>query len=335
MKNILVLSDGRPGHYNQSLAVAEAIKQSEPLSDVTLMEVKVKKNRKYLLRLLLNCNWGRKWLKEHMTPVKIAWFYEGYNYKKSPDIVVSAGKDTSMLNALLGMMYDAKTLFVGHPKKLDHDLFSAVLTVLDLGFENQILLDVAPTTISLVEPEKRSSALLELGLDENAHYKVLLIGGNGSGYIYDSEDIKNLIEGVNKENENWLVTTSRRTDILFEEKMKKMMNASYFVDYNKEPQRIMKNFLLVAEIVYVTEESASMVSEAIASGKPVVTLRPTKSNPDTNYQKILEKFEKEKRIVRISIEEMKSFKVDMENFHLLQQSSLDELRYKLKEVLNG
>jgi mitochondrial fission protein ELM1 len=303
MKTIWVLSDGRPGHYNQSLAAAKALETLFDESEVRYKEVEVKKAGKYLLRALLNRRWGREVLKA-LTPQKaVTLFYKGVDLSSSPDIVISAGKDTSMLNALLGLWYGATTLFIGHPKKLDNRLFTKVLTVLDLGFENQIVLDVAPTLPYSGDVEVFCR---EHGLDPKASYSVLLIGGDGSGYRYTEEEIDALIAFVNKtaEQTNWLVTTSRRTPLPFEEKMQRQMHAKMFVPYHQTPLKAVGAFLALADRVYVTEESASMVSEAVASGKPVVTLMPNETGGGKDYIAILQKFEKAGQIRRYQMKQL-------------------------------
>jgi mitochondrial fission protein ELM1 len=305
MKQVVVLSDGRPGHYNQSLAVAEALKEIEPV-EVTLCQIRVKRYAKYLLRMLLNHTAGQKWLQKVMNDKRIGWFYEGYDVDLVPDIVISSGKETSMLNALLGLCYGAKTLFIGNPKKLDHRLFTAVLTVLDLGFDNQIVLDVAPT---LPYRADLDAFCREIGLERNRRYHALLIGGDGSGYRYTDEEYDALITYVNRTSKdvNWLVTTSRRTPPDVEKRMQVQMNAAMFVAYNQEPKKVIGAFLALSETVFVTEESASMVSEAVASGKSVVTLVPQYRYPDENYFEILEKFIKQHYIQQLSIKDCKNF----------------------------
>ena len=57
MKKVLILSDTKPGHYNQSLAVSEAIKSLD-LTEEIFEEVRVKKFWKYFLRILLNSKTG-------------------------------------------------------------------------------------------------------------------------------------------------------------------------------------------------------------------------------------------------------------------------------------
>ena len=289
MKNIWVLSDGKPGHYNQSLAVAEALQTLTPAT-VDTIPLRVRSVGKYLLRGLLNRKWGRWILKHLFSPSMTTLFYDVNLPKGIPDIIVSSGKDTSMLNALLGIWYGAKTLYVGHPKKLDNRLFTHVLTVLSLGFDNEIVLDVAPTLLYRGDIKAFCN---KYKLDPKARYWSLLIGGDGAGYHYTQQEIDALIGFVNATSGQvqWLVTTSRRTPNDFEAQMQQQMKAAVFVAYNQKPEKVIGGFLTLSERVFVTEESASMVSEAVASGKAVVTLYPSSYSAEDNYCKILQKFE--------------------------------------------
>ena len=294
MKYIWVLSDGKPGHYNQGLAVADALETLTTPATVDTIPLRVRSVGKYLLRGLLNRKWGR-WILQHLfSPNVVTLFYDVNLPKGRPDIVVSSGKDTSMLNALLGLWYGAETLYVGHPKKLDNRLFTHVLTVLDLGFDNQIVLDVAPTRPYRGDLETFCNTYK---LDPNARYWSLLIGGDGAGYRYTQKEIEALIVFVNATSDRvqWLVTTSRRTPEAFEAQMQQQMKAAVFVAYNQKPEKVIGGFLALSERVFVTEESASMVSEAVASGKPVVTLYPASYVAEDDYRRILEKFETSER----------------------------------------
>lgn len=329
MKQVWVISDKKAGHYNQSLAVAHTIKTLLP-SEVTVVEVKVKKYAKYLLRMLLNTRLGRALIASKMHPGMIAWFYEGALPSGKPDVVVSSGKDTSMLTALLGLMYGAKSLFIGNPKKLDHRLFSAVLTVLDLGFENQVLLDVAPTLPYEGDLEAFCKAH---HLDPNATYYTLLIGGDGAGYRYSDAEYEALIDCVNSapKGVSWLVTTSRRTPLAMEKRMQEQMRTAMFVAYNQAPQKVMGPFLALGDKVFVTEESASMVSEAVASGKPVVTLRPSVCEREEDYARILKKFQESRAIYSQEIACCNTKEIDTQR---LEQKDFSEvLKQKLGMIL--
>jgi mitochondrial fission protein ELM1 len=330
MKKVLILSDGRPGHFNQSLAVAEAIKENDEV-EVIYIEVKVKKFGKYFLRTLLNTSLGQKLCKGAYLLKLIPLFYEGYTWDQKPDIIISAGKDTSLLNALLALRYGSKNFFIGHSKKLDHHLFTAILTVLDLGYDNQIILDVAPTRSyngDLNEFTKKYN------LDLQSEYYTLLIGGDGSGYQFIDEDIEQLITFVNATSDKvkWLVTTSRRTPEEYEEKMEKEMKAECFIAFNKNPQKVVAGFLELSKAVFVTEESASMVSEGVASMKPVVTLVPKFNDTDENYQQILRKFEDAKHIKSVNINALNTKILDSNLFAPLERISIDEIAEKLRDI---
>ena len=329
MKKVLILSDNRAGHFNQSLAVAEAIKSFGQVEEI-YVEVKVKKLGKYLLRMLLNSKTGRKLFKNRPSLKMIQTFYEGYAWDGKPDIIISSGKDTSLLNAMLALMYGSTNFFIGNPKKLDHHLFSGVISVLDLGFDNQIVLDVAPTQ-SYKGDLAAFAAIYDL--DPHCEYYTLLIGGDGSGYRFEEEDIEQLITFVNTtaDKVKWLVTTSRRTPEVYEEKMEKEMNAECFIAFHKNPQKVVAGFLELSTAVFVTEESASMVSEGVAFRKPVVTLAPEHYDADKSYQKILQKFSTEKRIQRVEISKLENFEIDLGGFNHPEASSIFEIALKLKQ----
>lgn len=331
MNKVLIISDGRAGHFNQSLAVAEAIKKIEDV-EVKYIEVKIKKFGKYFLRTLLNTSLGQKLCKGAHFLKLIPLFYEGYIWDQKPDIIISAGKDTSLLNALLALNYGSKNFFIGDPKKLDHHLFTAILTVLDLGYDNQIILDVAPT-------RSYNGDLKEFAekhdIDLQSEYYTLLIGGDGSGYRYTYEDIEQLITFVNAATDKakWLVTTSRRTHEIYEEKMKKEMKAECFIAYHNNPQKVVSGFLRLSSKIFVTEDSASMVSEAVAAQKEVYVFSPGYAKPDENYQKILEKFLKNGHIRRIKISKLFDLQEAKPEFTVLPLLSIDEIIMKLKSVL--
>jgi mitochondrial fission protein ELM1 len=331
MKKVLILSDSRAGHFNQSLAVAEAIKSFGSVEE-TYVEVKVKKLGKYLLRILLNSRMGRKLFKSRPSLKMIQTFYDGYEFKGQPDIIVSAGKDTSLLNAMLALMYGNTNFFIGNPKKLDHHLFSGVISVLDLGFDNQIVLDVAPT-------RSYNGDLMAFAttydLDPQYEYYTLLIGGDGSGYRFEEEDIEQLITFVNAtaDKVKWLVTTSRRTPEAYEEKMEKEMQAECFIAFNKNPQKVVAGFLELSSTVFVTEDSASMVSEGVASRKPVVTLSTKYDHANENYGHILEKFEETGFIKRVDISSLNTDILHSDQFVLLERTSIDEIAQKLDRII--
>jgi mitochondrial fission protein ELM1 len=79
-----------------------------------------------------------------------------------------------------------------------------------------------------------------------------------------------------------LITTSRRTPMYVEKKLEHLNKNSIvkeLVLFNHEPKKVMKQFLSEAEKIFCTEDSGSMITEAVLSKKPVYTLHPQNYNP--------------------------------------------------------
>ena len=336
--HIILIQDDKPGHYHQSEAIIEALKQL--FDQVTIEVIDIKRRTKLsrtILRFMLNH--FSYFFKDAYTLKFLPFFYRTIALpKQRPDLIVSTGGDTANLNAWFALYYGSYNLYNGGPRGLHAELFTYVTTVLDLGVDNQIILDIAPTTIALAQKNKRLLDHFQLSTDKPCY--VLLIGGDGSGYRYDRYDIDALIAGVNYLHQlhqaQWLVTTSRRTNKVFEAHMKQKMEAHYFVDFHRNPQKVVGDFLQLADVVFVTEESASMVSEAIASGKPVVTLSPRKVRTDSNYQAILRKYIQKNYIMAYPIATLDTIDtidaMDAWQFDVRTISSIQELRIKLGKV---
>jgi mitochondrial fission protein ELM1 len=108
------------------------------------------------------------------------------------------------------------------------------------------------------------------------------------------------------------------------------MNAAMFVAYNQKPQKVIGAFLALSETVFVTEESASMVSEAVASGKSVITIKPEYMAMERDYLKILEKFSEGKKIERQAIADL-GYDHKVKSTETGNISSIEEIQNKLHE----
>jgi len=328
---VVVLKDNKAGHYNQSLAVAKAIQELYEYIQVDIYTIKVYKLPKYLLRLMLNNPFCRRLLSKPYSLNFVKFFYKIDKPLSEADIIVSSGKDTSMLNIWLKLVYGAKSIYIGHPQKLDYKLFYKVFTVLDLGFENQIVLNVSPTLPYSGDIEKFCK---EHNLKVNDSYYTLLIGGDGSGYHYSEKEYDNLIAFVNShQDKKWLVTTSRRTPLHIEKKMQKDMKCAMFVAYNQEPKKVVGAFLKLCDMAFVTQESASMLNEAISFQKPVVSLYPKDKKEEDNYKAILNNLSEKEYIYMQNINELREFRVEDIKLKTLKQNSIDEMIEKLKGIL--
>lgn len=327
---VLFLKDDKPGHYNQTEGLLFYLREISPNLEVEYIEVEIKsKFSRKILRFLLN-NFSSFF--ERKSRLKyLSFFYKNYKLpKNNPDLIISTGGNVSNINAWFSKAYNCKNILNGALRGLKEELFTYVTTVIDLGYKNQIILDVAP---SLITKEKLKLAankfLEEKKLSKEFIYYSLLIGGDGAGYKYDDKfynDLIDFVKNISKEkNIKWLITTSRRTPEKIEEKLKNSLKdfCAYFVDYNNNPQKVMLPFLGLSEKIFVTEESSSMISEAILSEKDVITLRGKDIKLGFNYQKILDKFVTSNYIMRYKFDE------NIEKFISKKNNNL----YKYKNIL--
>jgi len=332
VKQVLLLNDGKTGHFNQTLAVSYAVDKLYK-TETDIAKIKVNRFTKYILRLMLNHTFGRNILKHKSIYSFINYFYSIDIPLKSYNIIISSGKDTSLLNAWLGLKNSSiYNIYIGNPKKLNHLLFDTLFSILEHGFENEIILNVAPT---LPFHGNLDIFCKKFNLNKQLNYVTLLIGGDGSGYSYGENEYENLIDFVNNtaKSINWLVTTSRRTPIEIEKKLQQNMKVSKFIAYHQNPQKVVAGFLMLSETVFVTQESASMINEAISFKKRVVTLYPRDKKEDDNYIAILKNFSQKRYIYMQDINELANFSIKDIELKTLRQSSIDELVEKLKGVI--
>ncbi|MDD3452635.1 ELM1/GtrOC1 family putative glycosyltransferase [Sulfurimonas sp.] len=339
--NVLVIKDNKPGHYNQTEGIVLALQEIYPDLKIDDCEIEIKnKISRKLLRYLLN---ALPFVFKNQNSLKyIKYFYEKFALPANrPDLIVSTGGNTSNLNAWLSLAYGAKNILNGALRGLHEELFTCITTVIDLGYKNQVILDVAPNTVTQEILKKEADVFSSLHhLDKNETYYTLLVGGDGSGYKYDVEFYSYLVEFIKKVSEErnvkWLITTSRRTPLEIEQKLKQELDrhSAYFVEYHKQAEKVLLPYLGLCEAVFVTEDSSSMISEAIsARKKETYVLGAEHANPDKNYQKILEKFSEKGHIKRIKINKFLDFQKTKFTFLPLAQSSIDEIAMKLKFLL--
>lgn len=312
MKRVLLISDNKPGHYNQSLGIIELLKQAYP-EGVEVETIHARLRFKIL----------RKYLKYSLNHKRfpalrfLSWFYRLTLPAAKPDIILATGGDLSFLTAWLGHIYNCQTIFSGSLRKLDASLFTLIFTMTDFFIPNQIVMEVAPhIAVDHKEAAQRRALFLEERRLPEQAYWALLVGGNGVGYSYHKDDHESLIQAVStlaqKYNIRWLITTSRRTSPDLERAIEALPPeiAAYRVIYSKDPEKIMAKFLATADVICVTEESSSMIAEAVAARKPVYSLYPRRLYFQHKYQKLLQQFLDHRRLCRVPISTLESLPRD-------------------------
>ncbi len=305
--NVLILSDGRAGHVNQSRAVCRALQRSVPVR-ITEVRCKLKAGAfRYLLRTMLNAGGMRP-------PLKL-WraFHSGDALPaEKPDIIVSAGGHTACANAWLARAWRCRNLFSGELRGLRPGLFAGVITAFDPPAPHpRYIRCTTPVPVEPAELEEKGAAW-RARTDCRDICWSLLTGGPGAGYGYSAADWKLLAAALSaisaRHGVHWLVSTSRRTGAEGEAALFDGLDPALLAGSIRAVQGggdiSYHEILGTAERHFVTEDSHMMITEAIASGRPVHTLQPEEFRTDEGNLHFLKLYEENGWIVRQSIAEL-------------------------------
>ena len=320
---VAIISDDKPGHFNQSKGVVNLISEDIDL-EYTVFSSKLKL---HFLRSPLKLY--QKFLAKNLNKtnakkiIKIFQFVDLEDF----DLLISSGGNTIYHSAALSNLFKIKNIHVGSIKDINLANFEAHITTdAVINSPNNIVTDLAPTRFKPDVKEKSKS-----------NKSLFLLGGNGAGYLYDESDWKNLINNikdfVETKNISPIIVTSRRTNkihesLIFDEINTISDNASVWFHKTRENADLNSIFRMV-DAIYVSEDSATMTTEAISSGLPVFTLYPKSFNPSEKFNQQLKKYEAMKLIKRMS------FKSELSTISTSNNSNnlVLEIREKLKKQI--
>ena len=264
-----ILSDGKPGHLNQSLGIANILAEDLELDLITI-DLLVKNP---LLKPFLR--FYQRFLCQNFNETnanKIINLFQSIAVSDF-DLLIATGGNTAYISASLGIKHNIKVIQIGSVKGIDLKNYLAHITVEPKDKSpNNIVTALAPTRykpIDMLNRDKQNKALF-------------LIGGDGSGYKYSLDDWHELISNIKNLKDEFnvspVIVTSRRTSKAHEDYLYR--NSLSFADSSsKWFHKGMSNLDLSVlfnqvDNIFVTEESSMMITEAISSGLPVCTLYP-------------------------------------------------------------
>ena len=348
---ILIISDGRPGHYNQSLGIVSHIKDVE----FYLMEVKFRsKWRDNLLRILMRL---LGWMpmpegfiirllnmalsqesafildaNKELRPKRIGEILTCENY----DIILSTGSSVAPINLLMGKLIDAYTVVCTRPSPLGIAYFDLVILPQHhwprINRANVCKTLGVPNLITPEDIEQRRKQLQsKLNLPDKSRIGVLL-GGEDRYFTITQTTASKLLDMLLKvcdEIDGQLaLTTSRRTPQVVEELiysrldennrcvLLELASGTYPLRHDKLasiPDPVASIFA-ISDIVIVTEDSFSMVCEAASSGRKIIILdvdRISKSLP--RRHRTYNSIMKSAQVVRCNIDNLEKVLLKVAN----------------------
>lgn len=274
---VIFLADTRPGHYHVSEGVIAAIKRLRPV-EVTRIEVK----RKWIV--------PTRWLRRRINAktffpprmLRMAYRIDADALPKA-DLVVSTGGETLMPNICVSRFLGIPSIICGALLRgLGPENFT--LTISSYGRDagsSRHLVSLKPSSI---DPAAlgRPAIVPRYGVDRRPQLAGLLIGGNAYPLRYRRSEWERLLGFVTDLTRawgtRWLVSTSRRTPNSLADKIAALAKdesvIARFIDFRTAGPDTLPEIFANAEIIVCTEDSTSMMSEAISARLPVVGVRP-------------------------------------------------------------
>ena len=230
-----LISDGKPGHENQSLGLAEAICPRVP-GEIHRIELTGSRGMVGRLRSAASA--------AHKLP--------------KPDIILAAGHSTHLPLLWLARKHRAKSIVLMRPS-LPLSLFDLCIAPAHdfpsgCARPNVILTRGA---INRVTP----------GADEKTG-KLILIGGPSKTHGWDGGALLDMLATVTASS-GWELTDSRRTPDGFLDQLRANLPDVSAISHTRTPPDWVPEKLRQAAEVWVTEDSVSMIYEALTSGARV------------------------------------------------------------------
>lgn len=291
-KEILILADEKTGHFRQAQAAADIVVKDLALKG---MEAKIHtadvRYRSKFAKIALAagaCFGGKYQCQGCALCLKRCLTKDSYDslVVLNPDIVISAGASLAPVNYVISRQNMAKSVCILRPGFLGTAKFDLVTMPKHDNPPRRKNIVVTSGALNMIDEEyvktQSEKLFMSLRADElksSGQFIGLLIGGDAKDFHLQKESVAEVIRQVKSAVQELdigtLVTTSRRTpkeiDLLIKEEMLNYSRCQLCVIANEKniPEAI-AGILGKADIIIVSGESISMVSEAASSGKYVL-----------------------------------------------------------------
>ena len=265
---ILVVHDGHTGHLNPSLAIGEILEQQFRNSYETL-KVPVNLGNS-MVSLLKRLSWFPRLFRVMAklifgaAPVHIAQYR----------LIVCSGMSNLLYSAYLSQEFDIPLAFSGDIGSFNEHLIHWTISALAQPTQvEQIILPTLPVR----------KKFIELRAQPHCGEASLLLGGPTHEYPFTQADYLNIIRHfdffVQAYNIQGYIVCSRRTPA-FNSRIKKYLKTSALKFVSINDTTPIEHLVARSKYIFVTEDSSTMLSEAIQSGRIVrsVCLNPEHNN---------------------------------------------------------
>ena len=304
------LSEGVAGHDGQVLGVIKTLRDAG--YDVSTKTVSVRWKIHFLrglLRLL-----SRKLSKyPNFISRKLILFCYKFASVNEVDVIISGGANLAPLNLAISKTLKVKNIHLSTPRDWKISDFSAYITSSKVSTSpSNLVPEIVPNQFDPKTCKELGTKFISEKGIEGIKFSLLVLGGDGIGYTYTKREWIKIIDNFSSfcetKESNPLFITSRRTPKEIENIIKERFEVSMSVLFHSEKARGKFDHLLyLAHDIFVTEDSSTMISEAISSGKKVASIFPQNIKAPEKYSQIIMKYESLGFIERCDIQSIDKF----------------------------
>lgn len=285
MYKILILDEGSQGHIVQSRGFVREISKQVEVECTELViprRLPRKLTRALGKRILKSSFWRAGMELLHGRP---ECFSEGV------DLIVSSGPHSLNFLRYLGMLLKRPTVFVQGTLEVEQGQVDLIVRPND-GVDRADIIHIpllfTDITVASIEA-LRPATLAKYGMTEKEVVYACFVGNSSGKIRFSDSDWIRLAEGMNQvwrsTGVQWLLSTSYRTGRKIERLLMKHLDPQSLkkaVWFSNNPERVTREYLAIAQKVYISADSLTMVTEAIAAGRPCYIFQPEKAGSLTN-----------------------------------------------------
>lgn len=230
---VWIISDGKPGHLNQSRGLADALLRNRP--DWQVKEIPAMTFIQAVMTALLSRRSGTQ---------------------PRPELIIAAGHHTHLSALALGRKTGARTVVIMQPSLPTRWFDVALIPEHDQpAMQSNVILTKG--ALNRMQPA-----------DKTANSGMILIGGPSKHYGWDNETVITQLGALLAASpRHWLITTSRRTPGDLLPRLQALVSANVeLLPFEKTGPDWLAQQLPKKEICWVTPDSVSMIYEALTAG---------------------------------------------------------------------
>ena len=283
MKNALVISDGKPGHFNQSIALCRHLEL-----EYEIVEVAYKSRAHKVLSYLL----------DHLG-IYSEQLYTAASFKfpvSSFNHVVSTGSATYYANKLLARKLEIPNIAILHPKGYRLDFTHVFCPAYDHPPKRKNITEL-PLNLCAAEPSffEEKSHEFKTRHSQQKPAVGIIIGGPNAVSDMDPVEMNQQLEKIFETTdgmERW-VTTSRRTPKAIESVIDGF-EFDYTLINSRDSYNPIPAFIQLCDRLFVTSDSASMISECASYGSGTVEILMNRQLKSPNkFEELIKGLEKQ------------------------------------------